>query len=261
MMPQDNRQKGDARQRKTNWVLGVYVFIGLAALSVSSKPEIVRLDAIHSYVWTYIVILICALVAARATVFYRQAVLRSSRAFYYDPTILAKPDVLTLLQAIWLLGSGFVAFVCRPTTKEIFPMLMFVLMIVSVGLNTYFSRFWYHGSPEPNSTVGPEALKLAHSAWIIIFQSVCQSLMVGFVAGAIGSLVGKGGGDLVGDGGPSQQPTWKPYLDIFAIVYTLLGAPIVWLLRPINATLAAIRMDLAALPPGKEPSEIPIDGK
>ena len=106
-------------------------------------------------------------------------------------------------------------------------------MMVSVSLNTYFGSFWGEiGLAGLNSD---DALRAAHDRWGVIFNNVCNALMVS-VAGLVINP-------------PDQKETstpWKVYMTGFLSIYILFGGPIVWLLRPIHSTMVQIRDRMAS---------------
>ncbi len=255
MNPRPGRKIDPAAQRSTDHRLGIYVGFGLTLLVCSSKLDrLADAGFPREWVWTQIVTLACAAVASVATVHYRRAVLGMDRPFYADPTVLAKPDLLTLKQSLWVFGAGILAFVLPPAGTDLLYLVMFSLMTVSVGLNTYFGSFW-RKSQEGAKAAAEESLKLEHSAWTVIFNNVCSALMIAFIGGIVTALFSRDIPNHLSSAGlagsiSTPEKTWlvimKSWLEVTSIAYTVISAPILWLLRPINATLASIRMDLLA---------------
>jgi hypothetical protein len=134
-------------------------------------------------------ILFLSVLSGVVTVHYRDKVLKQQRTFYRDPTLITKPDGHTMkFGAILLLIGNVAMIVIQPTTVEVSHLLMFILFVVSVGLNIYFGSFLFEKTAYQGYDSHVESLKLAHHEWATIFNNVCIALLVSVGGVALGFM-------------------------------------------------------------------------
>ena len=86
-----------------------------------------------------------------------------------------------------------------------------------------------------------ETLKLEHGEWLAIYNSIIITCVVAF-GGIFFTYFTSPATSLL-----KQSISHRIYLDGFIIAYTILGSPILCLLRPIHVTMARIRKKIAEI--------------
>jgi len=189
----------------------------------------------------FFVLAVLSTIAGLVTIHYRKKALHQHRTFYRDATILTTPDRQTIILGFTLLAAGSLGVLLPPRRVDFHHLLMFVLMVISVGLNTYFGSFAFERTAFQDYDSHIESLKLAHQEWSTIFNNVCLALLVTVGGIALGFM--KPNPEFPN----SPSSVIETMMDAVLIWYFVLGAPILWLLRPIHNLMASIRRDIASL--------------
>jgi len=208
----------------TEILLAFYVSCGFLFVILASLARNYSLiDMVKKDIFTLIGYLIYAIMTGIITYLFRKKIYNFKRSFLRDSNMISKGDLLTIIYTGLLVLLGLIAFLSIHASINFIYVIVLIIMVTVVGLNTYFGSFWQATVFDSNSNL--DALKLEHSEWSTIYNSVMISLII-FVGGIIFTYFASN----------SQR-----MFDGVVIAYNVLGTPIIWLLRPVHVTMARIR--------------------
>lgn len=224
------------RSKFTEIFLSFYVAIGFLLVVVSSKIQIFNnLKLIYENKITFIIILILACLSGIITYLFRRYCQKFSQPYSRNANKLSRMEFFSIGYIAILFLLAVVALSIPPISINLLYISIFIMLVVIVGLNTYFSDFWIQQTKNKDINANLEIIKLEHAEWILMFNNVCLTMIVG-----IGSVIFAYFTTIKLD---SPISFIKMFLDGFLILQIVFGGPIIWLLRPIHINLNNIRKE------------------
>ena len=202
---------------------------------VLSKIDIIDIDFINIFEMinenkiTIIGISISSFMSGMITYFMR----RRCRKFNQSPSRVANElseiEFILIVYVAFLVILGFCGMMLDPISINFLYVFFLIIMVVVVGLNTYFNSFWLQQTQGNNIASNLKLNNLEHFEWNTIFNNICLAFLV-----AGGSVIFTYLSDM------DNSSSFK-LLDGFLIIFIVFGAPLIWLLRPIHITMNNIR--------------------
>jgi len=205
---------------------GIFIIIAASLIRANSFFDLVENN--KCLIGKYIAI---SILAGLITYIFRKHIFKFERPLEKDSNIVSKVDMLNFIYTsiMILIGLGiFLSF----TNIDITYVFIFIILVVVVTLNIYFSSFWRLTIKGKDIRYNLESLKLEHEEWTIIYNSVLFGVIL--FAGGIAFT-------------NFDSNSSKIFIDGLLITYDVLGAPILWLLRPIHTTIVRIRKEIIEL--------------
>jgi hypothetical protein len=218
------------------YVSSAFLFVIIASMVGSG----LLLDTIKRNWISSIVCSVCSILAGTTTYFFRKKIYRFERSLLRDSDLMAKGDLLTIIYTGLLVLLAVVAISLIPISVNPIYILVLIMMIATLGLNTYFRSFWRQTVLGSDTSFNLESLKLEHGEWLTIYNSVIIACVVAF-GGIFFTYFTSTTSSLIG------SVSHKMYLEGFATAYTVLGPPIICLLRPIHVIMARIRKEITEI--------------
>ena len=123
-----------------------------------------------------------------------------------------------------------------PSSTNSLYILILGLLVLVVSLNIYFSGFWLKRIKGGDSVINTYALKMEHVEWSNFSNNVCLVFIV------------TTGGIFINYYSTSDATSlFTSYIDHILIIYVTFLTPIIWLLRPIHATMYQIRKEITKI--------------
>ena len=221
--------------KNTEIFLGLYIAFGIviiiAASLMEANPDNSFFNIVKNNQFLIGICTFFSILAGLITYKFRKKMFGLERTLENDSNIVIKVDWLNFIYIclMVLMGLGIFSLFNNINIKYIF---VFIILVVVSTLNIYFSSFWRLTIKGKNIKCYLKSLKLEHEEWSIIYNSVLLGVIV-FAGGMAFTNF---------DSGSS-----KIYMDGILIIYNVLGAPILWLLRPIHITMVRIRKEIIEL--------------
>ncbi len=240
-----NKPYNQTHGKKSEILLGIYVTIEFMLLITASKIEHLVANGKLIFNITIMVILIGGILSGIATFLFRKIIFNFKKPVSKDANELLNSDIFTMLYVGVLFLIGLIALASSPSSVNALYLLILTITIFILGINTYFSNFWYKEFPQKRVSSSIEALKLEHAEWISIFNNLLLAFII-LLGGVVISNFFLPIKSIVGTKDNSSF-TLEVILIILLIMCNLLGAAIMWLLRPTHVTLVAIRNEIAKI--------------
>jgi len=220
--------------KNTEIFLGFYIsfgfFLVIVASVIKANPDINFLDIVKNNQYEIIKYIVYSISAGLITYIFRKKIFELKRPLEKDSNIVSKVDLLNFIYTSLMVLIGFGIFFSF-TYADITYILMFLIMVVVITLNIYFGSFWRLTLIDINRS-SLVSLKLEHGEWTSIYNSVLIGVIV--FAGGIFFTNYNSNSSII-------------FIDGLLIIYVVLGAPILWLLRPIHTTMVRIRKEILEL--------------
>jgi hypothetical protein len=220
------------QSRTTNEIiLALYVSFGFLIVFLTSLMTQNCLIFLIKYSIHDLLVLLIFSITAGIITYYTRKIIFDKRSFNTDSKIISEGEFYILLFTGILLG--LVAFISMKYNLNNIYIISLVMLITTIGLNTYFSSFWLTISPINNKRAIVDILKLEHSEWSTIFGGLNIALIVS-IAGLIFTYI--------------NSNNFSPFsYELIVILCIAIGTPIVWLLRPIHIAMVSIRKRISRM--------------
>ena len=165
------------------------------------------------------------------TFVFRKKVIKSERKFEKKSDTILRVDLIgSIYFTIAIIVGGGILLSFDTVTKKYF--LIYIILMLVISLNLYFGSFWRLIIEGNSYKCNLESLKIEHLEWTTMYNSVL-----------IGIIVFTGGITFTNFGSNSSLS----YFDGVLVSHVVLGAPVIWLLRPMHITMARIRKNIVEL--------------
>lgn len=221
--------------KNTEIFLGFYIVFGIAIIIAASlikaNPDNSFFDIVKNNQCLIVKYTAYCISAGLITYIFRKKILKLERTLEKDSNIVLNVDWLNFIYTSFMVLIGLGIF-SSFTTIDMTYIFVFLILVVVVSLNIYFSSFWRLTIKGKNLNFYLESLKLEHEEWSIIHNSVLFGVIL-FAGGIAFTNFNSNSSNI--------------FIDGVLITYDVLGAPILWLLRPIHTTMVHIRKEITEL--------------
>ena len=221
--------------KRTEFFLGFYIAFGIviiiAASLIEANPDNSFYDIVKNNLYLIGICTAYSILAGLITYIFKKQISKFERTLEKDSNIISEVDGLNFIYTSFMVFTGFGIF-SSFTNIDTTSIFVFIILIFVATLNIYFSSFWRLTIKGENIRSYLESLKLEHQEWSIVYNSIL-----------IGVILFAGGISFTNINSNSSNI----YTDGILITYNVLGAPLVWLLRPIHITMVCIRKEIIEL--------------